>query len=215
MDRYNDQIEQYYSKFDFSTENRKRRPRRAKMCKYGSFRTQGSLQSKPVFKKPLQKTLCYEGKYEPESETEGDEEDCEFFHPEMKHTSADFGVQNEDIPELKNKNGMDLSTYDSVKNIPKPKSRLSSLEAFSDQETRKLKHQSSYSHLPNFEDIKHFESGLTDKEFMDVVVDRLRSIKEDITYKMFKNELLPNYKKPSFGEYARFRKLEIAILSKE
>jgi hypothetical protein len=85
----------------------------------------------------------------------------------------------------------------------------------SDLSSKKSSNEYKFAHLENYDDIWHFEVDLTDEEFLQVVLGRLQKLDSHISYKIFQNEFLPKHKKPSFKDYARFRKLEILLTTPE
>lgn len=61
--------------------------------------------------------------------------------------------------------------------------------------------------------ISHFDMDLTDEEFLNIVVSELKKLNmENVTYKVFRKHFLPKHRKPTFSDYARFRKLEKVLL---
>lgn len=88
-------------------------------------------------------------------------------------------------------------------------SSLSNPNTFSSQSSSI---ESEYKNLPNYEQIWYFEEDLTDEEFLQVMVEKFQAKKAKLSYKVFKNEFLPKHRKPTFKDYARFRKLENLML---
>lgn len=48
-----------------------------------------------------------------------------------------------------------------------------------------------YTGYANYQEFKHFETEIADDKFMEIVTERLSKVKGNISYKIFKNELLP------------------------
>lgn len=69
-----------------------------------------------------------------------------------------------------------------------------------------------YTNYPNYHEFKHFETEIDDDSFIEIATDRLSKIKGDLNYKLFKKELLPQHRKPTFSDYLRFRRLEKIML---
>jgi hypothetical protein len=63
-----------------------------------------------------------------------------------------------------------------------------------------------------YEDYWHFEQGLSDEEFLLVVIERFEKLNSHISYNLFQAEFLPRHRKPTFSDYVRFRKLEKMML---
>lgn len=176
---------------------------------------------KPLFTHPAQKHLETDPPIDPVADTE-DEEDTQFFNPREKYTSIELDLLQNDNKK-KERNTL-TSTFDSVKRISikgednsrefdlQIRSHFSNICPELEPKDDQSPQEKGFRHLPNFEDIKHFEQEYTDKEFLDIVVARLQKIEEEVTYKIFKGELLPSHRKPTFREYLRFRLLEKEIL---
>ena len=63
-------------------------------------------------------------------------------------------------------------------------------------------------------DLWYLDEDLDDDQLLDIVYENLSKIDGQITYKIFKAQLLPKRRKPSFTEYARLRKFEKLMLKK-
>lgn len=117
------------------------------------------------------------------------------------------------------KRDIDLSTFDSIQNMEQKFNYISMMEQeFIELERSDSLEESSsendFTHLPNYEKIKHFEEDISEEEFMDIVINNLSKVEGDITYKMFREQFLPKHRKPSFADFARFRQLEKIMLAK-
>ena len=183
--------------------------------------------TKPTFNHPQKKVLNQEDLVSMESDTDDDQE---YQIYDKKFTSADLSYQS-NFSELSlivkpsdNPNplsGGDLSTFDSLQNLPKDKvfnclskmqNEFKALECTEEPEEEES-FTETYEHLPNYEEIKHFEVGATDDEFMDIVVNNLSKVNGDITYKIFRDQFLPRHRKPTFTDYSRLRRLEKIMLA--
>lgn len=109
----------------------------------------------------------------------------------------------------------DISTFDSIHNIALKHLSVSDQQLEEEFTENEEEEPVNYKNMPEYEKIRHFEEeDVTDDEFMDIVIDRLSHVDGDITYKMFRDQLLPTYRKPSFRDYTRFRRLEKIMLAK-
>lgn len=62
------------------------------------------------------------------------------------------------------------------------------------------------------DEIKHFETRLSDEEFMAVVAEQLEMVEGHISYTLFKKIVLPQHRKPTFTDFLRFRKIEQLLI---
>lgn len=208
--QYVSKVPTFKSKFTSETDDSSQ-----SSSKYGgrvSSRTSGSDSNNPEFYHPQQKFLFQEKVSDEYSDSEIDEFDEFLCNPAKFAKSSTFDAKN-DVK----KNGMNLTTYQSTKNIPFKNSSSNNQKARTLSEaTLNSDNESEFSFNSaekDYQNIWHFEEDLTDQEFMDVIVGRLRKVEGDITYKMFKKELLPSHRKPNFMDFARYRKLEKIMLS--
>ena len=139
-----------------------------------------------------------------------------------KYTSAYLDI--EECPE-KNMSKGTMSTRDSIQNVKRSrlfipisqmgksdKKCLNSSETTQEDEDAGQTEETQYNTLPNYEEIKHFEEDLTDREFMKIVVKQLKQEEGDINYQIFKSKFMPKHRKPNFEDYLRLRRLEKIML---
>lgn len=181
---------------------------------------------KPTFYHPKKKVLLPDSSPSIESDTEDDQFEFELKSQESNKLSNNselsIMVQPSENEHLDGELSTDISLQEYGLKNPNVKSKRKTEHQFKtlqipfdfSEEEEESDNEIDYTTYPNYLEFKHFETKIDDKQFMEVVTERLSKIQGNISYRAFQKELLPQHRKPNFSDYFRFRKCEKIMLKK-
>lgn len=207
-----------------------RRTNKTKSC-IESISSISSLgQKKPKFYPPQKKVLEFEFSPSMESDTEVQQLERDLKSQEsLELNNSSYNSELSIIvkPSENEFTSDELSTFDSLEELQKKnpifKCQKNSERELNphkipldlseeEEEESDIQNEIDYKAHPNYHKFKHFETDVNDDEFMEIVINRLSKVKGDLSYKIFKNQFLPQHRKPTFSDYNRLRRCEIIML---